>query len=677
MPLLLALLLLAPASGLTWSDTSSGPADTRGHVVASGNTVRVYGSQTGLCLDAPEQYGEATSGGHGPRDRQVYSFTMRFPSSTPYSYLVISDEQLGSLRLVRCGSEGCVLDGQPAFPGLQDTCAYGRVWACDNALLASDGEGFALLGPWEHSFTQENPPLPVRVEADWAAGTYTVIAGPHLAAGLEMSTNRQFGESVRLGQRNCGSVILDDLQVETYAACRERWSCSGWRCVNETHATRSCTDASGCARIAQTREETVPQDCAASVPASGEASRGDSAGDADGNAAGEGSGGTGSGDSAGSTGNSAGPEAPTMGVCGDGICQEDCSCSEDCPCLGACVRGTCLECPKPRCEGNVLVRDSCGRVARSERVCPSGCLDGKCVAECRLDEDCSQDQRCSAGRCARLECACGYPREHRCEAFECCSDAECGDGAACVKEFHRCAATVGCVPLIDRGPGLDVLFVGAGYSLDELRSDARALLQGPQGMFSTKPFDTARVNAWLIAAPDYPFTPCPWPELCGESEIPEPSAAVFQARCPHADATVVVSQRTFDSFGTFGGAAYLSLGSYSGDKALYRGRLFLHEFGHSFGLLADEYLAPSRGDQARHPNCAPDIATAMQWWTGAPYITGVMTDNATFREDGGCAYVAKNVRPHANSIMRNFYDLSVGYGEVSERWLQERLSSYR
>lgn len=99
---------------------------------------------------------------------------------------------------------------------------------------------------------------------------------------------------------------------------------------------------------------------------------------------------------------------------------------------------------------------------------------------------------------------------------------------------------------------------------------------------------------------------------------------------------------------------------------------FAHLMGHAFGLKDEEMFviaqADSAGNIAGGPNCAPDLATAKQWWgdlaTRYPDRVGYFPMCAGHRE-----YIG----PHQGSIM-NLGDLShfaPDYGPVSERYLQK------
>ncbi len=54
------------------------------------------------------------------------------------------------------------------------------------------------------------------------------------------------------------------------------------------------------------------------------------------------------------------------------------------------------------------------------------------AAGCSGDAGCPAGYACSANRtCEALACACGYPGQHSCIAYECCSDGDCPSGEAC------------------------------------------------------------------------------------------------------------------------------------------------------------------------------------------------------------------------------------------------------
>jgi hypothetical protein len=53
------------------------------------------------------------------------------------------------------------------------------------------------------------------------------------------------------------------------------------------------------------------------------------------------------------------------------------------------------------------------------------------VVACSSDDDCDADEECNRNRCETLSCNCGEIEYHTCVPYECCSDANCGDGEYC------------------------------------------------------------------------------------------------------------------------------------------------------------------------------------------------------------------------------------------------------
>jgi hypothetical protein len=125
---------------------------------------------------------------------------------------------------------------------------------------------------------------------------------------------------------------------------------------------------------------------------------------------------------------------------------------------------------------------------------------------------------------------------------------------------------------------------------------------------------------------------------CGDPENPNCGSAnvnwalmnnVYYS-CPSVDQRAVFYP--IFQHGTLGGYAYpsynwLLMNVYSDDSRDNSSDgnilgVFLHEFGHSFGDLQDEYpyYWINNSNNAAWPNCAPDIPTAMSWW--GPNSTG-------------------------------------------------------
>jgi TolA-binding protein len=132
--------------------------------------------------------------------------------------------------------------------------------------------------------------------------------------------------------------------------------------------------------------------------------------------------------------------------------------------------------------------------------------------------------------------------------------------------------------------------------------------------------------------------------------------------CPY-DTVVLFSYSNFQSHAIWEGQSYVSI---PGARDIYD--TALHEFGHSFGGLADEYTLDGEGDHPRKPNCVDDVSEAALTW-GSLYEKGVVE----YFE--GCSYVKSNRRPTEKGIMRCDYDLEPPYfGPVNDRHLQVEIN---
>jgi len=60
--------------------------------------------------------------------------------------------------------------------------------------------------------------------------------------------------------------------------------------------------------------------------------------------------------------------------------------------------------------------------------------------ECTVPSDCGNIQTCINWGCVNLQCGeCGYPSNHKCVNYECCSDASCAGNETCDIVKHECA----------------------------------------------------------------------------------------------------------------------------------------------------------------------------------------------------------------------------------------------
>lgn len=274
-------------------------------------------------------------------------------------------------------------------------------------------------------------------------------------------------------------------------------------------------------------------------------------------------------------------------------------------------------------------------------------------------------------------------------ATACSSDNDCADGEICAAKAGLCVRKSTCTLLFEekkerKGGGgiidsiagffgdiadaafsrkLDIALVGDEYATDyEFRQDVEKIVDwnGTQnGLLSVEPFKSNRgkIRIWIAQAEE-PIA------MGSDGRLDRAPAKKATSRCDWIQYQVVVSKKNFTSYAYVkGDDAYVSLDS----SEKWGGRVLAHEFGHSFGKLADEYTKQNGTDMNRYPNCAPDNATAQKWWGGTPG-TGYFA---------GCSYVDKNIRPTEDSIMFHHWLLRYGYGPVNEKQIREKLDEYR
>lgn len=336
------------------------------------------------------------------------------------------------------------------------------------------------------------------------------------------------------------------------------------------------------------------------------------------------------------------------------------------------------------------------------------------VPGCADDSACPLDQKCQSSTCVALACECGYPGNHACQPYECCSGTQCGEGMTCSTDIHKCVAESACRAVYISGDPAekhDIVFVGDGISDYKTLTNLVLLVMDFEGthngVLSTTPFreNADKFNVWMVIAPDYAY------DANGEPDLDDYRR--FVKTCER-DTVVIMTGKTYRPFAFFpthgpgGGVVYLSLGflTVRGSQFAFEnsGRLLLHELGHAIGGLADEYVEYGVGTRnvEQVVNCAPDLATAKKRWgdlegvDGVHFYTGVkdvpgttyykspkasIEELGTFPDgsdwsDGGCSYDWNNIRPTIGSFMNNQFEQGVDYGPVNEREMQRKLEGY-
>ncbi len=140
---------------------------------------------------------------------------------------------------------------------------------------------------------------------------------------------------------------------------------------------------------------------------------------------------------------------------------------------------------------------------------------------------------------------------------------------------------------------------------------------------------------------------------------------------------VVLSRQSFESWATVSRIAnsgiFFSLPpNAAGDGYSYHVQ-FLHLFGHAFGLKDEELFAIAKAGspdtKPDGPNCAPDKATAKDWWGD---LVASSTGVGYFK---GCVGNKEYIKPTDGSLMNmnELSKLTFSYGPVSERYLRKIL----
>ncbi len=237
------------------------------------------------------------------------------------------------------------------------------------------------------------------------------------------------------------------------------------------------------------------------------------------------------------------------------------------------------------------------------------------------------------------------------------------------------SSDIQCLQVIDNGPSekrSDLLFVGDGYESDEqLLNDVREIIDYAgvandtykEGLFSIEPFKSQKTkfNVWAVNGFELERELTPVFGMWGSVPKTEDVYRV-SVGCPH-DYILVLSQAAYRSHCALGtGPCLNSIG-----EEQFKGRLVLHEFGHGFASLWDEYVqeavelkdAPDRVEtlsafvqEVDLANCKSDEEKAKAAWGDL-----ITPENKLgfFKGCGGdCLPACQDfVRPTKNSVMRD------------------------
>lgn len=228
------------------------------------------------------------------------------------------------------------------------------------------------------------------------------------------------------------------------------------------------------------------------------------------------------------------------------------------------------------------------------------------------------------------------------------------------------------------------------------------------GPFATEPIRSARdrFNLWMVDdvvvdphALDHTAPPVGWDRPPLDFGLPDVMVTILDAGYP---GTYDRSAALWPSFsapdgpvplerdGLVFGSAYVVISPYA---PLFYGPTLTHEWGHGLFDLRDEYVAYDRGVTYGYPNCAPDRATAQEWWGhlvgrtdpfvrevieineqyGTWIYPGIQIDTTVSFQEGGCYSDDPDlaVRPTVDSMMSS--EIPV-FGPVN-RWRVEEILS--
>ncbi|MEA3430387.1 MAG: M64 family metallopeptidase [Nanoarchaeota archaeon] len=252
----------------------------------------------------------------------------------------------------------------------------------------------------------------------------------------------------------------------------------------------------------------------------------------------------------------------------------------------------------------------------------------------------------------------------------------------------------------------DILFIGDGYFYDsELIGDIENFIDyegirgstNNEGLFSIEPFKShkERFNIWYTVVGNE-ISHNKRDDISSFGWVPSVTDVHHIAmKCQGYDYVVVLSKYSYRSHATFDGFSYCSI------MDSYPGRLVTHEFGHSFGKLADEYYNFKTANDVNGivedilfggstgPNCRKTMASAQTGWGD---IAASDQNVNYFKGCGGdCSEECANwVRPTELSVMNNHRlkegtspdDKTTGppfapWYAVNERELLKELNKYK
>ncbi|MBU2638167.1 MAG: M64 family metallopeptidase [Nanoarchaeota archaeon] len=289
----------------------------------------------------------------------------------------------------------------------------------------------------------------------------------------------------------------------------------------------------------------------------------------------------------------------------------------------------------------------------------------------------------------------------------CRADSECGEGMVCGCEDEKfrgrcpslghCMRSMNCYELSELNPEqkpenpINVLVIGDDYpNRGVFIDDAKKAIDiggVNYGIFSVSPFKDYKDRFVFYTMPLDIEAPEFARELGDELMPSGRYINYFKRQCPIMDQAIILSRERFRDFAYFDGIAYLSipLKPYTSP----------HEFGHSFGGLADEYYNFVEGVAGNQgvPNCLETRDSAISTWAGilnSREKAKQLADQAELwnqmgdSKEKGCGgdcdeRCGSYYRPRHNSIMKTQGRPEEGivdgdtFNDVSTIWLENKL----
>lgn len=228
-----------------------------------------------------------------------------------------------------------------------------------------------------------------------------------------------------------------------------------------------------------------------------------------------------------------------------------------------------------------------------------------------------------------------------------------------IRSFKASSSSLSCTTLVNKGSSadkLDIVFIADQYTAAEMPNFVTKVQTAYTYLLGIKPYDTQtnRVNIHRIDSPVNLG--------CRGWSQPQPECNILNIQpianlCPN-DEVVVIVDGNFRSYA----------GGYSVVSALDSrfSYVVVHELGHSFAGLADEYVESGKiaatSSVIASVNC--DVSSTCSKWNSVPG-TGCY---------GGCMYQNAFYRSVSNGIMRN---VSIDFGVVNINRINTIFNAYK